>query len=435
MMPVYPRHQRWVAICIVALLAAARIPASASGGPQAPPPPELETAISTGLAQLNNLLVGGDPDPGAVAALVTSTADTRAATLSVFGDYVSRALQDHEDFYNREELSALVATDQRRLEELFGQRLIRDLVAHLQPSKTDSFQVEGLRVTGDRGTLTLSGAGPQGRVGLVLQLHRRAEGWCLRDVKIDGQWLSRRYRSLYRTILSRDYSLPVLEAQLEGREYVSLDDFSSTAPGQLPSGWGWQSKDDGKAKLYQVQAIGDRHYLAAQDTGSSVILLKYIHWNPREYPILTWCWRATALPPGGNERVNHLNDSAAGLYVLFSRNFLGIPQQIKYVWSSTLPLGTVDRRKKWARPYFFVLESGPEQLGKWSFEQVDLLANFRRVYGDKPKNRSLGIGVLTDGNNTDTHVAADYADLRVWTREALAAGSIDDYCECLEETR
>ena len=162
---------------------------------------------------------------------------------------------------------------------------------------------------------------------------------------------------------------------------------------------------------------------------------KYVHWNPREYPILTWCWRATSLPPGGSERVNHLNDSAAGLYAIFGKNWVGIPQQIKYVWSTTLPVGTVDRRKKFARPYFFVLESGTDRLGRWTFEQVDLHENFRRVYGGKPRSRTLGIGVLTDGNNTHAHVAADYADVRVWTREALASGGVHNYCECLEETR
>ena len=435
MRPVCPLHPHWLAIFAVVLLTAPQIPLNASSGAQTPPPPELEAAVTLGMGQLNTLLERGDPDLTALAGLLASIVDIPAATRGVFGDYVSRTLQDHADFYNREELAALAASDQRRLEELFGQRLIRDLAAFLQTSKTDSFQVTEIHAAGDRGTLTVSGLGPQGRIDLDLQLHGSAGGWHLRDVEIGGGWLSQRYRSQYRTILSRDYSLPVLEAQLEERDYVSLEDFSSTLAGELPKGWGWQSKDDAKAKLYEVQVAGDRHYLAAQDTGSSVILLKYIHWNPRDYPILTWCWRATSLPPGGNERVNHLNDSAAGLYVLFSRNFLGIPQQIKYVWSSTLPQGTVDRRKKWARPYFFVLESGPEHVGRWRFEQVDLLADFRRVYGGRPRNRSLGIGVLTDGNNTESHVAADYADLRAWPRAALAEGSIDNYCECLEETR
>lgn len=436
MRPVPSPRQRLLAFCASGLLAAAWAPVQASDDPQAPPSPELKDAIETGMGQLNLLLGRGTPDSSAISELLASTVDISEATRRAFGDYVNRVLRDHDQFYSSRELAALAVSHQRRLEESFERRLIADLASYLQTSEMGSFESMGLRVAGNRATLSVNGPGTQGRAGLDFHLHQSSEGWRLRDAKIGGRLLSQGYRSQYRTILKLDYSLPVLEAQLEDREYVSLEDFSTTAPGEFPTGWGWwRSKDDDKVKLYEVQVTGDRHYLAAQDTGSSVILLKYVHWNPREYPILTWCWRATSLPPGGNERVNHLNDSAAGVYAMFSKNWLGIPQQIKYVWSTTLPVGTVDRRKKFARPYFFVVESGTDQLGRWTFEQVDLHENFTRVYGGKPNRRSLGIGVLTDGNNTDAHVAADYADLRVWTREAQASDRIPDYCECLEETR
>ena len=42
----------------------------------------------------------------------------------------------------------------------------------------------------------------------------------------------------------------------------------------------------------------DRHFLAAKDSGGSVILLKFVHWNPREFPILTWCWKSQRIASG-----------------------------------------------------------------------------------------------------------------------------------------
>ena len=195
-----------------------------------------------------------------------------------------------------------------------------------------------------------------------------------------------------------------------------------------------RKKDKDKPKKYLVNAVNGRHYLAAQDTGNSVIVCKFIHWNPREYPIMTWCWRANALPPGGNERLSRFNDSAAGIYVVFSLNWLGVPKQIKYVWSATLPEGTVDRRKKIWRPWFFVVESGEENLGKWTFEQVDIYEDYRRVFdGSKPEKRSFGICALTDANNTRSYAEAFYADFRVWTKEAADKGLIENYCACFEE--
>ena len=84
-----------------------------------------------------------------------------------------------------------------------------------------------------------------------------------------------------------------------------------------------------------------------------------------------------------------------------------------------------------ARPYFLVEQSGDGSLGRWEQEQVDLMEDYDRTFGGKPKTRTLGIGVLTDSNNTHTYAEAYYADLRVWRREALENASISDHCSCL----
>ena len=171
--------------------------------------------------------------------------------------------------------------------------------------------------------------------------------------------------------------------------------------------------------------------MAARDSGSSVILAKSLRWNPRKYPIMTWCWKTTALPPGGDERYNHTNDSAAGLYVVFSYNWFGAPKQLKYVWSSTLPEGTIGKRDMIFRPWFFVLESGEENLGRWTFETVDLEAHFKLKLDGKPDKKTDSVHLLTDANSTKSYAEAYYADLRAWPREALAQGRVENYCDCL----
>ncbi len=219
-------------------------------------------------------------------------------------------------------------------------------------------------------------------------------------------------------------------AQEEGRDYLVLEDFSSTPVGQLPKGWDWRDKDEDKPKPYRVEGAEGRRYLAARDTGSSVILGKKVQWNPLEYPILTWCWRVNALPPGGDERFDSTNDSAAGLYMIYTTTWLAVPRQIKYVWSSTLEEGSSGRRNKVARPFFVVMESGDENLGRWTFEQVDLVADHRRFYETNPPERTMGLAILTDANSTRSYAEAYYAGLRVWTREAQERGMIADYCNC-----
>ena len=219
-------------------------------------------------------------------------------------------------------------------------------------------------------------------------------------------------------------------AQEKGKDYLILEDFSSTPAGQMPWDWTWRDRDDKKPKPYLVEGAEGRRYLAARDTGSSVILVRQVQWNPLTYPILTWCWRVNALPPGGDERYDGTNDSAAGLYVMFSINWLTVPVQIKYVWSSTLEEGVSGRRNRVARPYFVVMEGGEKNLGNWTFEQADLVADHRRFYGKTPPERTMGLGILTDANSTHSYAEAFYAGLRVWTREAQERGLIEDYCSC-----
>ena len=212
----------------------------------------------------------------------------------------------------------------------------------------------------------------------------------------------------------------------EAPPYLVLEDFATTPLDSLPRGWRWRGKDDDKPKLYAVREANGRRYLAAQDTGHSVVLMKRFGWDPRQYPIMTWCWRTDALPPGGDERYTETNDSAAGVHVIFSRNLFGIPRQIKYVWSTTLAPGTVSRRKGIARPWFVVLQSGPEKLGQWLQEQVNLARDHERVLSSDLPKKTIGIALLTDANATGGHAEAAYADFRVWPRSALA--HIPNYC-------
>ncbi len=388
------------------------------------------------LTRLNAALA--DSSPPALDGLLDEWAgrrvDHEGFTRTVFRDYCARTLKGYGKFMSGKELDDFVALHEERLQKEFRAHWVSALAAYLREGPLTSLRLVEIDDRGDEAEVEIAAeTGPGGEPRtLILQL-RAGPDWRLVDVETGGRSASDLMRGRFEEILKKEYSLPVLEARMRQRPYVVLEDFSATEPGRPPEGWGWRNKDRDKPKPYTVLAAGSHRYLAARDSGSSIILLKVSHWNPRQYPILTWCWRAESLPPGGDERYGPTNDSAAGLYVFFSQNWLGIPRQIKYVWSSTLPEGTVDRRKRFARPWFFVVESGPGNLGSWVFEQVDLLADYDRVYGGEPKSRTRGLGILTDANSTHSYAEAHYADLRVWTREALERGEVRNHCECLPD--
>ena len=397
---------------------------------------EARAFMQSQLRRLDQLLHAPEPDEAlgrGVADFLDGAVDLGRLTKTTFGNYTSRALKDGEEYFDDEKSRRRRIQHQQHLEQLYRGQLAADLVTFARAQKLRSPKFVSFEATAsEKGTAVVRAVSVRGQVEVRCHLRRHAGEWRLVDASLDDRSVSRRYRSQVGNVMDKRFSLPVLAARLQGQAYIVLEDFATTPPGQLPSGWGWRTRDNDDEKLYEVREGNGRHYLAARDSGQDVILMKPSHWNPREYPIMTWCWRANALPPGGNERLDHMNDSAAGLYVFFSQNWLGIPKTIKYVWSTTLTEGTVDRRNRIGRPYFFVVESGDESLGRWTFEIVDLEADYKRVYDDKPKKRSRGIGILTDANSTRSYAEAYYADVRVWPRRTLESGLIADYCSCLD---
>lgn len=203
------------------------------------------------------------------------------------------------------------------------------------------------------------------------------------------------------------------------RKSITIDDFDDSAPGGFPLTWkAWRGDDDQARSLYTIREEKDNRYLHAADDGSSIIILKQVsEWDANKYPVLTWRWRATVLPEDGDERIRTKNDSSVAVYVVLDQNFIGVPKTLKYVWSTTVPVGTHYRREGIGRPHVIVLESGKEKLGQWVEESVDVHADYVRIFGKKPPRKAVGIGILTDGNATGTDSRGDYDDFVVHRRD------------------
>lgn len=193
---------------------------------------------------------------------------------------------------------------------------------------------------------------------------------------------------------------------------VVIDDFGDIPVGGFPDKWkAWRGDDEYARNLYSIQEENGNRYLQAHDDGTSIIIRKKMNeWNPREYRILSWRWRARVLPKDGDERIGPKNDSAVAVYVVLDQNFFRIPKTLKYVWSTTLPVGTRHRRDGIGRPNVIVLESGTKKLGEWVSVSVNVYDDFVRTFGRKPPDHAVGIGVLTDGNATKTNSEGDYDD-------------------------
>ncbi len=124
-----------------------------------------------------------------------------------------------------------------------------------------------------------------------------------------------------------------------------------------------------------------------------------------------WSWRARVVPAEGDECRAHHGDSAASVSLAFRRGTRWYI--LKYVWSGVSPLGAVCDRKR--SPFLardtIVLERGPPR-DTWLREVVDVRRAFLEHFaGGEPGEdvpELVGIGVMTDGDQTSTEAGAEW---------------------------
>jgi len=368
------------------------------------------------------------------ASLVDRWLNLSSFTKLTFKSYSKDTLESYRNVITYREFELLVDEYENQLADVFRKKIVNDLNDLLMETDFTKLSLISIDTEGSLKSATVEIKSKSTSKRIKFRMRLDVNKWMISDIETENSTLSEYYRSVFQKVLKNLYSLPVLVAQMSETDHIKLEDFSMTPVGQLPKDWGsWRKKDKGKPMPYRVEGKS-QNYLAARDSGHSVILGKFLHWNPRQYPILTWCWRANHLPPDGNEFVNEANDSALGLYVIFSQNWLRVPKQIKYVWSTTLPVGTVGRRNKMFRPWFFVKESGEKNKGHWEFEIVDLENDHKLKLGGPPAKRTIGLGILSDANSTDSYAEGFYTDFRAWKRPIDGLQAISDHCGSLRKS-
>jgi hypothetical protein len=133
----------------------------------------------------------------------------------------------------------------------------------------------------------------------------------------------------------------------------------------------------------------------------------------RGMQVLSWRWRAQAFPTGGNECAEGKSDSAAVVYVTWRRGLRWY--SLKYVWSSAAKRGSVCEKKR--NPFraqdTVVLESGGAR-NEWRTVRLNPDAEFRRHFEDGNPNADvpdlIGVGLMSDGDQTHSKSSADYGD-------------------------
>ena len=85
---------------------------------------------------------------------------------------------------------------------------------------------------------------------------------------------------------------------------------------------------------------------------------------------------------------------------------------LMYVWSKTRPIGTVIHSPRTDRIRKIVIESGSQHLNEWRVYERDLKADFETAFHE-PAGNLVGIGIMTDTDNTQSTVQSHYGPLTI----------------------
>lgn len=193
-------------------------------------------------------------------------------------------------------------------------------------------------------------------------------------------------------------------AAFAGPDQLRIGDF---AAGGLA---GWTTKSFKGETEYRIVEDDGRKVLQASSRGTASGLVYATDYDPLEYPVLTWRWKVGNIIARGDARTRAGDDYAARLYVVFPHWFFPKTRTLNYIWANRLPKETVIANAFTGNAMMIAVESGADRVGEWREVSRDIVADYRRAFGEDPP-RVGAIAIMTDTDNTGETATAWYGDI------------------------
>ena len=170
---------------------------------------------------------------------------------------------------------------------------------------------------------------------------------------------------------------------------------TSTAPhDRLPDGWRLKV-NRGTADITVIEEPNSK-VLRFKSRKSSFGLERGVDVDTSQFPYLTWSWKVSELPAGGDFRRSSTDDQAAQVLVLFADRHV-----LAYIWDSSAPKGTLQSASSLPLVHIFALvcRSGAEELNRWLPEAHNLADDYRKAF-DRPPAYVKGIRLQINSQHT-----------------------------------
>jgi hypothetical protein len=221
-----------------------------------------------------------------------------------------------------------------------------------------------------------------------------------------------------------------------GEPATVITPFSLNSPdAALPAGWQtWVINRAKKETAYDLvrESGSGTVVLHAVSNSSASGLMQRLDIDPSSRPIVAWRWRVADLIIGADNQDRYSEDSPVRLMLFFDGDRTALPfreqmlmetaellsgQQVPfatliYVWENRFPVDTVLANSFSGQIKLVVADSGADRLGRWHALERNYVGDYQRAFG-KPPGRLVGVGIMTDTDNTGESIEAFYGDIEL----------------------
>jgi len=178
----------------------------------------------------------------------------------------------------------------------------------------------------------------------------------------------------------------------------------------IPKGWS-EEKELGPQSKIAVGQERDLPSVRLLSVNDAFGIKKEFSFDIRKYSYLTWRWKATRLPKGGDIRKRETDDQAGQIYVLFPRfpSMLNT-RSMGYVWDAATPAGTAGASTAYSKMKYVVLQTGTEKLGQWIWETRNVYEDYKKNFQENPPEVG-GVLLYINTQHTQSSAEINYGDI------------------------
>lgn len=202
------------------------------------------------------------------------------------------------------------------------------------------------------------------------------------------------------------------------------------------AGWAQRTFPGKASTLYRIEAAsdlpGEAQVLRTEADGSASMFFRRLDPAAPQPGRVSFGWKVERLPEAASLADRTTEDSAVRVILAFDGNHATLPRRdrmlfelaqavtgeappyamLMYVWDVTAVRGAIISSNSTSRIRKIVLDGADTPLNRWHLHERDFVADFQRAYGEAP-GPLIGVGVMSDADNTDSRVIAWYAPVRL----------------------